>query len=208
VQSPSSIDNHDVEAAQAGIGDGPGRPRDRIHAPRGIVDGSARLPTDDAQLLDGRRTPDVGRDEQRVTPLLLEPHRELAGGRRLAGPLESEQQYDPRRGRRRRQAAGRLAEQRQHLVPDNANHLLSGSQAAKHLLVDGAVAHPVDEGLDDLEVDVGLEQRQPDLPQGGFDGLLRETHLTPEAAKHVLEARTERIEHDGTGAGSSRSAAG
>jgi hypothetical protein len=28
-----------------------------------------------------------------------------------------------------------------------------------------AIAHAIDEGLDDLEIDVGLEERHPDLPE-------------------------------------------
>jgi len=33
-------------------------------------------------------------------------------------------------------------------------------------------ADAVNEGLDDLEIDVGLEEREPDLAQRGFDQVL------------------------------------
>ena len=78
------------------------------------------------------------------------------------------------RSRRRRQPALRVAEQRQHLVADDLDDLLRRRQALEHVLVHRPIAHAIDERLDDLEVDVGFEQRQPDLAQRRLDGLLGE----------------------------------
>ena len=75
------------------------------------------------------------------------------------------------RSRGRRQAALRVAEQRQHLVAHDAHDLLVRRQAAKDFLVDRPIAHAIDEGLDDLEVDVGLEQRHANLAQRQLDRL-------------------------------------
>ena len=77
-----------------------------------------------------------------------------------------------------RQAALRVAEQRQHLVADDADDLLRRRQALQDLLIDRLVADAIDERLDDLEVDVRLEQRHADLAQRGLDGLLGEADLT------------------------------
>ena len=52
-----------------------------------------------------------------------------------------------------------------------------------------------DELLDDLEVDVGLEQREPDLARRARDGLLVETGPPSEVAEGVLESVGERVEH-------------
>ncbi len=91
----------------------------------------------------------------------------------------------------RRQAALRVAEQRQHLVADDAHDLLRGRQALEDFLIDGAIADPVDERLDDLEVDVGLEQRHADLAQRGLDGLLGQASFAPKGAEHALQASAE-----------------
>ena len=53
----------------------------------------------------------------------------------------------------------RVAEQRDHLVADDAHDLLRRRQAPQDVLAHGAVADAVHERLDHLEVDVRLEQR-------------------------------------------------
>ena len=95
----------------------------------------------------------------------------------------------------RRQSALGVAEQRQHLVAHDAHDLLAGAEALEDLRIDGPVAHLVDERLDDLEVDVGFEQRHADFPQGDFHRLRRQAHLSPEVGEDVLEAVAERVEH-------------
>ena len=67
----------------------------------------------------------------------------------------------------------------------------AGRQALEHVLIDGAIAHPVDERLDDLEVDVGLEQRHADLAQRGLDGLLRQAGFAAKGAENALQAVAE-----------------
>ena len=86
------------------------------------------------------------------------------------------------------QPARRVAEQRDHLVAHDPHDLLRRREAAQHVLPDRAVADAVDERLDDLEVDVGLEQRHADLAQRGLDRGLRQARLAPEGAEHVLQA--------------------
>ena len=56
-----------------------------------------------------------------------------------------------------------ITEQMQQLVADDLDDLLARRQARLHRLVVGAVADPIDEGLDDLQVDVGFEQRRADV---------------------------------------------
>ena len=79
--------------------------------------------------------------------------------------------------RRRRQPAGRVAEQRQHLVAHDAHDVLRRRQALQDLVADGLRAHAIDERLDDAEVDVRFEQRQPNLAQRGVDRSLRSAGL-------------------------------
>ena len=94
----------------------------------------------------------------------------------------------------------RIAEERQHLVAHDANDLLLGRQAAQHFLVDGAIAHAIDEGLDDLEVDVRFEQRHANFAQRQLDRLFGQSSLAANRAEDVLQAVGERVKHDGIGA--------
>ena len=177
VQPARRVDDDDVEAAVFRLGQRARRALDRIHLAGGIVDPHAGLLPDDRQLLDRRGAPHVGRDEQRMAALLRQPLPELRRRRRLARPLEAEEHDDARRLARRRQPALGVPEERQHLVAHDAHDLLVGGQAPEHFLVDGPIAHAIDEGLDDLEVDVRFEQRHPDFPERQLDGLFREPSL-------------------------------
>ena len=191
VEAAGGVDDDDVEAGVAGLGQRAARALHGIHLAGRVVYLDARLLRNYRELFDGRGPPDVGRYEQRVPALLREPARQLAGRGRLAGALQPEQQDDARPRLRRRQSALRVAEQRQHLVAHDPHDLLRRGQAAQHFLVDRLVADAVDERLDDLEVDVGLEQRHADFPQRDLDGLLREADLTAEGLEDVLKACAE-----------------
>ena len=70
-----------------------------------------------------------------------------------------------------------VAEERHHLVADDLDDLLRRREAAEHVLPHRPIAHAVDERLDDLEVDVRLEQREPNLAQRGLDVLGRQPRL-------------------------------
>ena len=133
-----------------------------------------------------------------MPPLLRQPLRELARRRGLAGALQAQEQDDARPFRGGLKSALAVAKQRDHLVADDLDDLLRGREAAEDSLVlaEGAIADPVDKRLDDLEVDVGFEKRQPDLTQGGFDSLRRQTRFSPETLEDVLEPCAERLEHN------------
>ncbi len=195
MQPAGGVDDDDVEAAVLRLGHRAARAAHRVLFARRVVDLDASLLADDRELLDRGRAPHVGRDEQRVTALLGEPPTQLARRRRLARPLEAEQQDHARSGGRLRQPALRVAEERQHLVAHDAHDLLRRRQALEDFLIDGAIAHAIDEGLDDLEVDVRFEQRHADLAQRGLDGLLGEPSLAAKGAEHSLETIAERVKH-------------
>ncbi len=200
VQPARRVDDDDVEAAVLGFGQRARRALDRIHLAGRIVHAHAGLFPDDRQLVDRRGAPHVGRDEQGMPSLLRQPLPQLRRGRRLARTLEAQEHDDPRRFARRLQSALRVPEQRQHLVADDADHLLVRGQAAEHFLVDGPIAHAIDEGLDDLEVDVRFEQRHPDFPERQLDGLFGKPALSANIAENVLQPIGEGLEHDQPGA--------
>ena len=65
--------------------------------------------------------------------------------------------------------------------------LLAGTEALQHLLAERPLPHLGDEALDDLEVDIGLEQRQANLTHGARDRRLVEWAAPPEIAERALK---------------------
>ena len=157
----------------------------------------ARLLRHDRQLLNRRRTPDVRRHHNRVAALFRQPLRQLTGGRGLARTLQAEHQDHARPVRALLQPALGIAEQREQLITNNLDDLLARGQALEDRLIHRPIAHAIDKCLDDLEIDVSFEQRQPDLPEGVLDGRLRQTCFSLEGLEDVLEAMAERVEHQG-----------
>ena len=76
----------------------------------------------------------------------------------------------------------------QLLVHDLARPAGPGVEALRHVLAERPLAHARDEVLHDLEVDVGLEQREADLAHRAGDRVLVEPASAAEVAERVLEA--------------------
>ena len=97
-----------------------------------------------------------------------------------------------------RPVAGR--QERDQLVVDDLDHLLAGRQAVEHLVPDRPLADARHEVLDDLEVDVGLEQREADLAHGGVDVGFADPAATGQVAERLAEPIAQGVEHGpGTG---------
>jgi hypothetical protein len=198
VQAPCRVHDDVVVPEIGGFRDRAFRARHGIHLAHRVMDAHAgpRLLPDDGQLLNGRRPLDVSGHEQGVLPLLREPLRQFSRGGRLAGALQAQQEDDPRPLVRRLQPALGIAEQGHHFVADDLHDLLRRRQALQHILSHRAVADTIHERLDDLEVDVGFEQRQPDLAERRLDVLGGQPRFAPEALENVLKTVTKRIKHE------------
>ena len=70
---------------------------------------------------------------------------------------------------------------------DDLHDLLARRQALRDVLADRALAHGLDEVLDDLEVDVRLEQREADLAHRARDRFVVERAALPQVAEGALE---------------------
>ena len=195
VQPAGGIDDHDVETEVARFGDRPLRTRDRIHFARRIVHADGRLCAHDAELLNRGRSLHVGRHQHRMSALGDQPFPKLSRRRRLPRPLQPQQQHDARPLAGRLQAPIGIAEESQHLVTDDLDDLLRRREAPEHILPHRPIAHAIHKGLDDLEVDVGFEQGEPNLSKRGLDALRRQRRLAAERFEDVLKACAERIEH-------------
>ena len=70
MQPARRVDDDRVEAEIARLGQRARRARHRVELARRVVHAQAGLLAEHVQLLDRRRTPHVGRHQQRVAPLL------------------------------------------------------------------------------------------------------------------------------------------
>ena len=75
--------------------------------------------------------------------------------------------------------------------------LLAGCQALRHLGARGALAHPRDEVLDHLEVDVRLEEGEADLAHRLGKVFLGQRPMAPEVAEGRLQLVGKRVKHAG-----------
>ena len=64
---------------------------------------------------------------------------------------------------------------------------------------DRPLADARDEVLDDLEVDVGLEQREPDLAHGGVDVGFADPAAAGQVAERLAQSIAEGVEHGPVG---------
>src|SRR5262249_23116647 len=126
---------------------------------------------------------------------LPQHQRELAGGGRLPRALEAGEEDRRRRARRERELRRPRAHELGELLVDDLHHLLAGRQALCDVLSQRALAHLGHELAGDVEVDVGLEECEPDLPHGAGERLLVERAAAAEVAEGLLELVGERVEH-------------
>ena len=87
------------------------------------------------------------------------------------------------------------AEEVDELVVDDLDDLLAGGQAREDVPADGLLADARDEVLDDLEVDVGFEQGEPDFAHRGIDVGLADPAAAGQVAEGRSQALAEGVEH-------------
>ena len=190
VQAAGGVDDGDV-AVLAREGDAVARDVDRVEVGAGRVARHADAPGQRLQLVDGRRTVDVGGDEHRLLAVLLEQLGELGAGGRLARALQAGHQDDGRRMAAERQLRVAAAHERDELLVHDLHDLLRRREALHDLGAERALLDVRHELAHHLEVHVGLEQRQADLAHGGVDVLGGELAVALEALHDALEALGE-----------------
>ena len=185
VQPPGGVEDDDVLTGGLRRLDAVLHDLDRI---LGVlaVDGDLDLAAELLELVDRRGTLQVGGDERGLLARLPEQQRELRGRRRLARALEAGHQDH---GRRLPEGEARVAgaHQRGQLLVHDLHDLLAGVEALQDVLAARTLLDLRDEVLDDLEVDVGLEQREADLAHRLRDLLVVEPALAAEVAEGVLK---------------------
>ena len=161
---------------------------------RRAVDGQVERLAERLELVGCGRAVRVRCDEDRPAAELDDVAGELGRGRRLARALEPDEDDDRRVALQVERPVARR-EELDELLVDDLHDLLTGRQALEDVGADRALADPGDEVPDDLEVDVGLEQRQPDLAHRGVDVRLADAAATGQGGERLAQAIAEGVEH-------------
>ena len=160
-------------------------------------DGELDLLPELLELVNRSRTLEIASDERGALPVSAEHQAELRRSRRLARALETCEEDHGRRAAEREPRVARAHEGRQLLVHD-LHDLLARREALQHVLTESALLDGRREVARDLEIDVGLEQRETDLAHGLRDRLFVETAAAAEPAERRLELVGEGVEHGRT----------
>src|SRR4051794_26787510 len=196
VQAAGGVDDEDVLAVHLRLVERPPRDVDRRAVGALLVDVGADLGAELDELVDRGRAVHVARRHRDGRAVLrLQVAGELGARRRLARALEAGHEDHGRRARRERDAHRGAAHQRGELLVDDLDDLLPRIELADDLRAEAALLHGRRELLDDLEVDVGLEQRETDLAHGPVDVVLGQRPVGADVGERLLELLGKGVEH-------------
>ena len=130
-----------------------------------------------------------------ASALRLEPSRKLGERGSFARALQADQHDLDRRLDLEVDFAGAPAHHLLQLLRDEANQMLLGGQRAQHFLADRLFPDMLDKVADDLDVDVGFEQRQAHFAQRIVDIALGNPPLPLELFEYAFETIAEGVEH-------------
>ena len=156
---------------------------------------NAELLAEGHELVDRRGAVDVGRDEQRLPALLAKHVRELRGRRRLARALQAREHHHRRRALRPRKRGRGAAEHLDDRVVHDLHDLLRAGDRLEHALAEGALANGRDKLPDHFEIDVGLEQRDPDVAQSLVKIAFAHARTPAQALERAVQPVGKLLEH-------------
>ena len=174
---------------------------DRIGDPVGGVDRDAELPAEDGQLLDGGGTLEIGRHEHHAAPLLLEPPGELGAGGRLAGALQAAEHDHRRPPHLEVERVIDRPHEVDQLAVDDTDELLGRVEGLEDLRPDRPLHDLVEEAIDDVIGNVGLEERRAHRAEPLAHVRLGQLAPAPQGGEGTGQRGRERFEHDGSRVG-------
>jgi hypothetical protein len=197
VEPARRVDDDDVTPLSAGLLETLRGNRNRIALASLCIDGDLDLLSELLQLVDRSRSLKVAGDESGCLPLLAQEESKLGCGGRLTRALQTGEEDDRRRTSRERKLRAPGPHERRQLLVHDLHDLLTRREALQHLGTRCTLLHRGDELLDDLEVDVGLEQRESDLTGRPGQVLVGKTATAGQVAESGLELVGEGVEHAG-----------
>ena len=193
-EPPGGVEDHDIaDLALGGLDALTGDVGD-AGADRGTVDRDVELLAERLELIGGGRTVRVRGHEQRPAALLDDVAGELGRARGLARALEADHRHDGRVAGQVEDAVA-CAEEVDELVVDDLDDLLTGGEAVEDVAADRLLADARHEVLDDLEVDVGFEQGEPDLAHSRVHVGLADPAAAGQVAERRSQSLAEGVEH-------------
>ena len=164
VQPARRVDDQHVPAVGTRLVERPSRDVHRVAVRALLVHRRAPRPAHLHELLHGGWPVHVaGREGHVLAVLLTQVAGELGAGRGLTRALEPGHQHDGGRLAGEGDVASGAAHQRRELLAYQLDHLLPRVERLEDLGPERPLLDLRRERLDDLEVHVGLEQREPDL---------------------------------------------
>ena len=202
-EAPGGVVDDDVTAQPLRLRVGSRADLHRI-LPGEVEYGNVELLPQHLELLDRGRPLHVGGDQQRALPLALEPPRELGRGGRLAGALEPHHHHPRAPARREGDGLPLEAQDLEQLVVARLHEEVAGGEpvdlplvphAGAQGLPDRLLLHAGEEALDDAQLDVGGQQREPHLAQRRLDVLVGELRQPRQAVLRLTKPFGQRLEH-------------
>ena len=201
-RSAGGVENDDVVAAEAGRVLGPAGDLDRGLAGDDRQRVDLCLLAEDAELLLGGGAPGVqGRHEDLATVAVLQAVGNFGRGRRLARTLQADHEDADRWGGGEVDRVGVRTQHLDKLVMDDLDDHLARLDRLEDSGADGLCTHAVDEGADDIQRDVGLEQRAPHLAHRLPDIALGEGAATGQLVEDARQPVGKILEQLGHGRG-------
>ena len=197
LQPAGGVENDHVNAVRLGLGHRAVGDLEHVLFAAHQETRQIKLPGQGLDLVHRGGPVNVRADEQRFAILGGEQAGELAAGGGFAGAVQAAHHQAERLCEAARQVefAALGAEQRDHLVADDFDDLLSGLDAGDDLLAERFLLHAGDELLGDLEINVRIEQGHAHLAQRLGDVGFADFAESPEVAEGLLEFIAERVKH-------------
>ena len=189
VQAAGGVDDQHVAAVGLRLAERPLGHVHRVAAGALLVDRRAGLLADLDELVHRGGALQVAGGHRDVHLLLLaQVARQLAAGGGLARALQAGHEDHRRAALGEHEVAPRAAHELGQLLVDDLHHLLARVQRLQHLGAQRPLLHRARELLDDLEVHVGLEQREAHLAHRLGDVVLGQLAARADVAQGVLQA--------------------
>ncbi len=188
------VDDHCIPAGPVGLLDR------RLDQPRRLgaaidEDRNLETVTEGLELVDGRRTLQVGRYQERPPTFLLEVARHLGSRGGLSRSLQTDHEDYQRALAGGPQPLRFPPQGFDELLVHEFDHLLSRGEALGELSTQRPLPNAGDEVLGHGHVYVGLEQGEAYLPQRGIHVGRGEPALAPQLGEHAAETVGEGFEH-------------
>src|SRR5208337_4671812 len=196
LQAAGSVDQNRVMPTGLGAGHRARRDLDRILVLVAVEDRNMRLGAEHAELLHRGGAINVGgRQERMALTFRFQPQRELCNRSRFARALQAHNHDFDGRLDLQIEFARRTAHRVLQLGRDELDQMLFGGERAQYFGAERLGLDVLDKIANDLDIDVGLEQREPDFSERILDIALGDAAMALEFFEDPFEAVAERVKH-------------